>query len=75
MGRKLRTLSANEVLSILTANGFVRVSQKGSHVKMRSELPESRITVIVPVHGRELPIGTLTAIIKQSGLLRELFEE
>ncbi|MBW3637477.1 MAG: type II toxin-antitoxin system HicA family toxin [Armatimonadetes bacterium] len=70
---KLRSLSGREVRSILEANAFVFVSQSGSHMKMQRKLEAATVTVIVPDH-KEMKIGTLTSIIRQSGLSRELFE-
>jgi len=74
----LRSLSGRQVRAILDANGFVFVSQRGSHIKMRRTIEDengvsSMLTVIVPDH-RTIQIGTLTSIIRQSGLERGLFE-
>jgi predicted RNA binding protein YcfA (HicA-like mRNA interferase family) len=66
-------MSGRECCAILQANGFVFVRQKGSHMIMQYRLAESTITVPVPDHG-ELRIGTLSSIIRQSGLSRHLFE-
>jgi predicted RNA binding protein YcfA (HicA-like mRNA interferase family) len=57
-------------VDVLTAHGFAFVSQKGSHQKFRS--PTGRV-VIVPAGRREIPVGTIISIIKQSGLDRALF--
>ena len=69
----LRVLSGREVCRILGQNGFVEVRRKGSHIVMQKRTTESTVTVPVPDH-RELRIGTLTSIIRQSGLPRALFE-
>ena len=70
---KLRRLSGREVCSILKQQGFAPVRQRGSHIIMRRSLPgnDSR-TVPVPDH-KELDTGTLSGIIRQSGLDRSLF--
>ncbi len=70
---KLKVLSGREVRAILEANGFVHARQKGSHMMMVLRLEETTITVPVPDH-KELRIGTLADIIRQSGLARALFE-
>ncbi|MBN2825856.1 MAG: type II toxin-antitoxin system HicA family toxin [Campylobacterales bacterium] len=58
-------MNAKELLKILKANGFEKVSQKGSHLK----LSNGEQTTIVPVHGTiDIPIGTLKGIEKQTGL-------
>ena len=69
----LRTLSGREVCAILASHGFVEVRRRGSHVVMQRRTAESTTTVPVPDH-RELRIGTLQSIIRQSGLSRALFE-
>ncbi len=70
---KLRVLSGREVCAILSANGFSEVRRKGSHIAMQKKIEHSTVTVPVPDH-REIRRGTLMAIIRQSGLARDLFE-
>ncbi len=70
---KLRTCSGKEVCAILTDNGFIEVRRRGSHVVMQKKLKDTTITVPVPDH-REIRIGTLQSIIRQSDLPRSLFE-
>jgi len=69
----LRTLSGREVRQILEQNGFAMARQRGSHMIMQKRSADTTITVPVPDH-RELRIGTLASIIRQSKLPRELFE-
>ncbi|OIQ11503.1 type II toxin-antitoxin system HicA family toxin [Neomoorella thermoacetica] len=59
-------ISGQEVVRALQKGGFVKVSQKGSHVKLRKSEENIR-TVIVPLH-EELAPGTLKSILRQSGL-------
>ena len=70
---KLRVLSGQEVCKILKQHGFVEVRQRGSHIVMQKKTADSTITVPVPNHS-ELSIGTLQSIIRQSKLLRSIFE-
>ncbi|MEK6230535.1 MAG: type II toxin-antitoxin system HicA family toxin [Luteolibacter sp.] len=58
-------------ISILSAEGFSFVSKRGSHAKYRN--PAGR-TVIVPHPRKDIPIGTLRSMIRQSSLPKELFE-
>jgi predicted RNA binding protein YcfA (HicA-like mRNA interferase family) len=67
-------LSGKEVCGILEKNGFAEVRRRGSHIVMQKKLPNTTITVPVPDH-RELKIGTLQSIIRQSGASRPDFEE
>ena len=57
----------------MAAHGFEQVRQRGSHIVMQKREVGSTVTVPVPDH-HEIRIGTLLAIIRQSGLKRELFE-
>lgn len=70
---KLRVLSGREVCEILETEGFSAVRQRGSHVVMQKRSVHTTTTVPVPDHS-ELKTGTLTSIIRQSGVARRLFE-
>ena len=71
---KLRVLSGRAVIDILAAHGFVEIRRRGSHVVMQRQMPGTTITVPVPDH-KELKIGTLSSIVRQSKLPRNLFEQ
>lgn len=70
---KLRTLSGQDVCTILSKHGFIEVRRRGSHIVMQKKLISGTITVPVPDH-REIRIGTLQSIIRQSGIPRIEFE-
>jgi len=58
-------MNAKEILKILKQNGFVIKSQKSSHIK----LIKDDKSAVVPNHGKkDVPIGTLKHIEKQSGI-------
>lgn len=67
-------LSGADVCEILEQQGFAAVRQRGSHVIMQRQMETDTCTVPVPAHG-EIRLGTLAAIIRQSGLPRSLFED
>ncbi|KQT66246.1 MULTISPECIES: type II toxin-antitoxin system HicA family toxin [unclassified Aureimonas] len=70
---KFPVLSARDVVKALERSGFVVERVRGSHHKLVHPGPPKR-TIVVPVHGhRDLPIGTLRAILEQSGLTEEAF--
>lgn len=73
MGR-LRVLSGREACRILEAQGFAEVRRRGSHIVMQRRIESGTITVPIPDH-RELAVGTLLSIIRQSRVPRSLFEE
>jgi predicted RNA binding protein YcfA (HicA-like mRNA interferase family) len=70
---KLGILSGKQVCNILSKHGFVEVRQRGSHIVMQKQLPDTTITIPVPNHA-ELRIGTLQSIIRQSGISKNEFE-
>jgi predicted RNA binding protein YcfA (HicA-like mRNA interferase family) len=70
---KLRVLSGQEACAILAQHGFNRVRQRSSHIVMQRVTANGTTTVPVPDH-KELRIGTLRSIIRQSGLPRSEFE-
>jgi predicted RNA binding protein YcfA (HicA-like mRNA interferase family) len=67
-------LTAAELIHILERGGWNVVRQKGS--RQRFEHPEKpRNAVTEAVHaGRDLPEGTVRAILRRPGLSREEFE-
>ncbi|MGB5158848.1 MAG: type II toxin-antitoxin system HicA family toxin [Desulfobacterales bacterium] len=70
---KLRILSGKQVCAVLSRHGFEEIRQRGSHIVMQKQLPDTTITVPIPNH-EELRIGTLQSIIRQSGISRSEFE-
>lgn len=70
---KLRILSGRQVCAILSRHGFVEIRQRGSHIVMQKQLPDTTVTVPVPSHA-ELRIGTLQSIIRQSDISKDEFE-
>jgi predicted RNA binding protein YcfA (HicA-like mRNA interferase family) len=49
------------------------IRTRGSHAVYQRRSESGSITVPVPMH-RELKVGTLASVIRQSGLPRSLFE-
>lgn len=66
--------SSAYIVKVLQSNGFVYVSQKGSHVKFR-KFGESVLTVIVPANKKEIPIGTFRSILRQACLIEDDFKK
>lgn len=73
MGSKYPVLKPTEIIRTLNRFGFIIVSQKGSHIKLRLKGIEIR-TVIVPNHS-EVAKGTLQSILLQAGITLEAFLE
>jgi predicted RNA binding protein YcfA (HicA-like mRNA interferase family) len=66
-----KLLSSTRVVKVLQREGFIFISQRGSHAKFR----RASATVIVPMAKKEIPQGTLRSIIRQSGLAPEKFKK
>ncbi len=71
MSPALPVVSGQQVAAALATIGFAQIGQRGSHVKLRDQ---GGRTVIVPLH-RELARGTLSAILRQSGVTVSQFIE
>lgn len=69
---KLGIFSGDEICRILQARGFEKIRQRGSHIVMQKNSETGATTIPVPNH-KVVRTGTLRAIIRQSGLPRELF--
>lgn len=59
-----KVYSSKKVLQYFIRKGCVKISQKGSHLKMKT--PQWAIC-IVPMHSKDIPYGTFRAIIEQAG--------
>ena len=59
-----KSASGKEVVKILTKHfGFLFISQKGSHVKLKKKTILGEIGTVVPMH-RELSYGTLRGVLE-----------
>jgi len=65
----LPSLTPKALIRILVNNGFIEDRVKGSHKVFYHQ--ESRKRVVIPCHVRDLPKGTLMAIIKEAGLNKD----
>ena len=59
-----KTYSARETVSAFKKYGFEKVSQRGSHLKMR----KGARTIIIPIHNKDIPFGTFKSILEQAGI-------
>jgi predicted RNA binding protein YcfA (HicA-like mRNA interferase family) len=59
-------MRSREVIAVLERAGWYEVARKGSHVQFKHPSRPGRVTV--PHPHRDIPIGTLKNIEKQSGL-------
>ncbi|MFA6525869.1 MAG: type II toxin-antitoxin system HicA family toxin [Candidatus Buchananbacteria bacterium] len=68
-----KPFSLRLVLKVLKEKGFIFVSQNGSHAKYRKET-ELILTVIIPIHGKEIKFGTFKSILRQANLTEDDFK-
>lgn len=59
-------MTPRELRRILEQNGFVFTRQSGSHAIFKH--PVSKRRVVLPIHSKDIPTGTLHAILKDAGL-------
>jgi predicted RNA binding protein YcfA (HicA-like mRNA interferase family) len=72
---KLPSLSTLQVVRVLRQAGFVDapVRGKGSHTALTKTEPNGTLRLVIVPDRKDIPIGTLVAIIKQAGLTRDQF--
>ncbi len=78
---KLPRVKASEAIRALERLGFVQVRKKGSHVILKKQITlkedaKQRIIevgCVVPLHQKDLAVGTLNNILKQAGVSVEEF--
>jgi predicted RNA binding protein YcfA (HicA-like mRNA interferase family) len=59
-------MRSRDVIRKLEADGWREVARKGSHAQFKHPTKKGRVTV--PDPRRDIPIGTLRSIERQSGL-------
>ena len=71
MPSKYPTCTPYEVCAVLKKAGFRLIKQKGSHAKYSDGIR----VVVVPMHKKDLKIGTLIGILEQSDIPLDKFVE
>lgn len=66
---KLPSLTPQKIIKVLEKKGFILDRTKGSHHIYYH--PETKRKVIVPLHKKDLPKGTLLEILRQAGISKE----
>ena len=59
-------MKPKEMEKLLLKNGFIFQRQRGSHRLYYN--PQTNRTAVVPIHSKDLKIGTEQQILKQAGL-------
>jgi len=59
-------MDSREIIKIIESDGWYKIDQSGSHIQFRHPLKKGRVTV--PHPKKDIPIGTLKSIERQSGI-------
>lgn len=62
----MKSYSSREVIQMLLADGWYEVNCVGDHHQFKHPTKKGRVTIAHPV--KDIPIGTLKSIERQSGL-------
>jgi len=68
----LPQISGLELIKILNKFGFEIIRRRGSHIRLEKKTDKDIIRLTVPMHN-QLKKGTLSRIIKDSGISEEEF--
>lgn len=60
------TMTSDEIINKLKADGWQKVHQKGSHIQFKHPAKPGKVTV--PHPRKDLPLPTVNSILKQAGL-------
>ena len=60
-------MKVRDVIRLLTSDGWVQVSQKGSHRQFQHPTKPGKVTVAGKM-SKDLPTGTYKSILRQAGL-------
>ena len=72
MSPKPALVSGRKLVKIFEKMGYKKVSQRGSHIKMRNYETES--VIIIPYH-KEVDRWTLKNILKQAEISEDIFKK
>jgi predicted RNA binding protein YcfA (HicA-like mRNA interferase family) len=59
-------MDSRMIIQILQREGWYKVDQSGSHIQFRHPMKKGRVTV--PHPKKDIPVGTLKSIERQSGI-------
>lgn len=59
-------MTPSKLIKLLKRHGFVFIRQNGSHAIFKNDQENKK--VVVPIHSKDIPKGTLGAILKDAGV-------
>jgi len=60
-------MDSRAIIKLIEKDGWYKVAQSGSHIQFRHPSKKGRVTV--PHPNKDIPIGTLRSIERQSGII------
>lgn len=66
MSQSTPSYTAKEIIRLLEQKGFVFDRASGSHQIYM--LPDGTKRVVIPLHNKDLPKGTMHSVLKQAGI-------
>lgn len=70
---KLRNINARKVVKAFQKMGYEIKRQVGTHVILKQTINNEEKTLIIPIHHKEIPHGTMTDIINNQAISGEEF--
>ncbi|MBI3298399.1 MAG: type II toxin-antitoxin system HicA family toxin [Elusimicrobia bacterium] len=72
---RLPSVSSRQIIAVLRAAGFKEAPDrgKGSHRAFCKTDPSDKVRLVIVPQGKDIPRGTLLAILDQAGLSRDEF--
>ena len=72
---RLPSRSSRQIIQALRKAGFNEAPErgKGSHRAFVKKDPSGNVRLVIVPYGKDIPRGTLLAIMEQAGLSREVF--
>ncbi|MDP3722135.1 MAG: type II toxin-antitoxin system HicA family toxin [Candidatus Omnitrophota bacterium] len=72
---RLPSLSSKQIIRALRKAGFNEAPErgKGSHRAFVKKDPSGKVRLVIVPYGKDIPRGTLLAIVEQAGLTRDIF--
>ncbi|EKD94055.1 MAG: hypothetical protein ACD_28C00001G0005 [uncultured bacterium] len=59
-------MTPSKLIKVLREHGFVFIRQSGSHALFKNDQENKK--VVVPIHNKDIPRGTLHAILKDTNI-------
>jgi len=59
-------MDSRAIIKLIEKDGWFKVAQSGSHIQFRHPSKKGRVTIPYPT--KDIPIGTLRSIERQSGI-------